>query len=110
MPPSVIYEVNLDIDASIANEYRAWLQEHVAEICALPGFTGARQFEVLDPVAVEGRVSLCVQYALTDTIALDSYLRDHAPRLRADGMARFGGRFTATRRVLGMPQGQQQHG
>lgn len=106
MQPSVIYEVNLDIDASIATEYRIWLREHVAEICALPGFTGAQQFEVLDPVAAEDRVPLCVQYTLTDTAALDSYLRDHAPRLRADGMARFGGKFTATRRVLRTPQGQ----
>lgn len=100
MPPSVIYEVNLDIDANIASEYRAWLREHVAEICALPGFTGAQPFDVLDPAAADGRVQLCVQYALTDAAALETYLRDHAPRLRADGMARFGGKFTATRRVL----------
>lgn len=100
MQPSVIYEVNLDLDAAIAADYRAWLHEHIAEICALPGFTGAQLFDVLEPVADPGRQRLCVQYALGDAEALETYLREHAPRLRADGMARFGGRFTATRRVL----------
>lgn len=96
----VIYEVNIEVDVAAHDDYRTWLGEHVAEILALPGFTGAKVFEVLDPPASAGRVGLCVQYALKDQAALDDYLRDHAPRLRADGMARFGGRFQATRRVL----------
>jgi hypothetical protein len=41
-----------------------------------------------------------VQYRLIDAAALEAYLRDHAPRLRADGVARFGERFRAQRRVL----------
>ena len=32
--------------------------------------------------------------------AFDAYLRDHAPAMRADGVARFGTRFRAERRVL----------
>ena len=37
---------------------------------------------------------------LTGADALQAYLRDHAPRMREDGLARFGGRFRAQRRVL----------
>lgn len=96
----VIYEVNIEVDASAHEEYRVWLRDHVAEILALPGFTGAKVFEVLEPPPSAGRVGLCVQYSLRDQAALDDYLRDHAPRLRADGLARFGDRFQATRRVL----------
>ena len=96
----LVYEVNLDVEAAIAQSYLAWLEAHVGEICALPGFVGARRFEVLDPAPPPGRVHLCVQYRVTDRAALDAYLSDHAPRLRADGQARFGGRFTASRRVL----------
>jgi hypothetical protein len=44
---------------------------------------------------------LCVQYTLVDASALDAYLREHAPRLRADGVARFGDGFRAHRRILG---------
>lgn len=97
---AVIYEVNLDLDAGIADAYRLWLAAHVAEICALPGFLGARVFAVHDPVPGDGRIGLCVHYALRDQDALDAYLRDHAPRLRAEGLQRFGDRFRASRRVL----------
>lgn len=96
----MIYEVNLDLDAAIRAEYLAWLSAHMREICALPGFVGAQCWEVAEPAAEPGRVSLCVQYTLRDAAALDAYLREHAPRLRAEGEARFGGRFRASRRVL----------
>ena len=97
---AVVYEVNLDLDAGIADAYRDWLAVHVTQICALPGFLGARVFAVHDPAPVDGRIALCVQYALRDQDALDVYLREHAPRLRADGINRFGEHFRATRRVL----------
>jgi hypothetical protein len=96
----IVYEVNLEIDAGIAAEYRAWLDAHVAEILALPGFTGARLLEVVEPAAPSTRIGLCVQYTLVDAAALDAYLREHAPRLRADGVARFGDGFRAHRRIL----------
>lgn len=96
----VVYEVNLDVDAGVIGSYRDWLDGHVAQILALPGFVGARVFEVAEPAAAAGRVALCVQYTLVDAAALDAYLRDHAARMRADGLARFGGRFEASRRIL----------
>lgn len=97
---AVVYEVNIDLDAAIRAEYLAWLDAHVAEICALPGFLGARILEVTDPPAADGRASLSVQYRLSGPAALGAYLAEHAPRLRAEGQERFGGRFTASRRVL----------
>jgi len=96
----IIYEVNLDVEAAIAEPYRAWLAEHIAHMLDLPGFTGAQSFEVTDPAPAPGRSVFCVQYQLRDQAALDAYLRDHATRMRADGTARFGERFRASRRVL----------
>ena len=96
----IVYEVDLVLDAGIADEYRTWLTAHVGELLALPGFTGASILEVLEPPATPGEARLCVQYTLRDEAALAAYLRDHAPRLREAGIARFGGRFRASRRVL----------
>ena len=96
----VVYEVNVEVDAAIRVEYLRWLRDHVAEILALPGFTGADVFEVADPAGDAGRLSVCMQYRLVDAAALEVYLREHAPRLRADGIARFGDRMRAHRRVL----------
>jgi len=101
----IVYEVNLAVDGEIAAAYREWLVAHVAQILRLPGFVDARILDVLEadvePLARDGEVALCVQYALRDRASLDGYLREHAPRMRADGDARFAGRFRARRRVLG---------
>ncbi len=95
-----IYEVNLCVDAGIIDAYREWLAAHVAEMLALPGFESARVMQVEEPAAAPGEVALCVQYRLRDRDALARYLAEHAPRMREDGLARFGGRFRATRRIL----------
>jgi hypothetical protein len=96
----VVYEVNLEVDGDVAGAFRAWLRDHVRELLALPGFLGARVFEVRDPVPGDGRAGLCVQYRLRDDAALQAYLRDHAPRMREAGVAKFGSRFRAARRVM----------
>lgn len=100
MTAPVIYEVTLHVRTARQVEYRAWLAAHIEEILALPGFTGAQVHELLEPVAPDGWPGLCVHYRLVDAEALAIYLQDHAPRLRADGLARFGEDFRAQRRVL----------
>lgn len=50
----VIYEVNIEVDAAAHDEYRLWLRDHIAEILALPGFAGAKLFEVLEPPPARG--------------------------------------------------------
>jgi hypothetical protein len=97
---NVVYEVDLEVDADIAPGFRDWLRAHVRELLALPGFLDAAVFDVRDPVPEGGRVGLYVQYRLRDDAALQAYLRDHAPRMREAGVARFGTRFRASRRVI----------
>ncbi|MEL6616792.1 MAG: DUF4286 family protein [Bacteroidota bacterium] len=100
----VIYEVNLAVDREVATAYAAWLAPHIDEILALDGFTSAEWWEVEPdgdaPEASVDRVRWCVQYRLRDRAALQAYFDHHAARLRGDGLARFAGRFEATRRVL----------
>jgi antibiotic biosynthesis monooxygenase (ABM) superfamily enzyme len=96
----IVYEVNLFVQRAIEAEYRAWLDGHVREMVALPGFAGAEVFERREPPAAADELVFCLQYGLDDAAALATYLREHAPRLRAEGIARFGERFRAERRVL----------
>ena len=37
----IVYEVRIVLDPAIADEYRAWLEAHIREILAIPGFSGA---------------------------------------------------------------------
>lgn len=102
----VIYEVNLAVDASIADDYAAWLAPHIEEVLAVDGFTSA-DWWIVEPDGdsrQRDRVHWCVQYHVESRDALATYVRDHAERLRGDGLARFGGRFEASRRVL-VPRG-----
>ena len=92
----IVYEVRIVLDPAIADEYRAWLEAHIREILAIPGFSGA---ELLAEDGDDGRPVWTTRYHLAGRAALERYLREHAPRLRAEGLARFGGRFEATRRV-----------
>lgn len=95
----LLYEVNLSVERVVAGEFRAWLVQHVQEMLELPGFTDARILEVVDAEDAD-RVVFRTHYGMPDQAALDAYLRDHAPRMRAAGVARFGDRFRATRHVL----------
>jgi len=93
----IVYEVRVTVDAAIEQDYRAWLDGHIHEILAIPGFEEA---ELLREEDAGERAVWTIRYHLDSRDALEAYLRDHAPRLRADGQARFGNRFSATRRVL----------
>lgn len=100
MPQYVIYEVAIEADAVIADDYRSWLDAHVREMLTLPGFVGARVYEAIDPPPTAGTHSFCVQYRLLDQAALERYMDQDAPRMRALGIERFGDQARATRRVL----------
>jgi hypothetical protein len=95
---AVIYEVTLHAHIEVADAYLAWLRAHVADMLALPGFERA-ELDALETASTAER-SWCVRYRMRDRAALDDYLRDHAPRMRADGVARFGDSFRAERRIL----------
>jgi len=95
---SVLYEVNLEADAAIEGAFDTWLRDHIADLLQFKGFLSA---EILgDDSQPPGKVRRIVQYRLRDQAALDDYVRDHAPRMRAQGIEKFGDRFSTERRVL----------
>lgn len=93
----VIYEVNLEIDPSIAEAYLRWLKPHIAELLTLDGFESARLFQV---ESNSGTVDYCVHYQLRDRAVFDWYLETHASTMRQDAINRFGDRFRSSRRLL----------
>lgn len=96
----VFYEVNLRIDADIAAEYRAWLAEHIRDMLSVPGFVDAEVLEVIDPATTAESVQISVRYRVHGMAALQDYFEHRAAKMREAGMARFGGRFQAERRIL----------
>jgi len=99
----VVYEVNLVVDAAIADEYERWLAGHIKEMLEVPGFFRARWY-ARNPQDEGGAPSddayWTVQYDVYTREDLNRYFREDAARLRGDAITRFGGRFSASRRVL----------
>ena len=93
----LIYEVNLTIQPDVFDAYCAWLKPHITEIVALPGFLNARLFEHNEEDALK---HLVVQYEVASKPDLQDYFDHHAAAMRDDGIKRFEGQFSATRRVL----------
>jgi hypothetical protein len=71
-------------DAALADEYCEWLVgRHLADVCA----AGAIQAELVRFDGTPPRVEARYQFA--SRAAFEDYERDHAPRLRAEGLALF---------------------
>jgi hypothetical protein len=71
-------------DAALAAEWLRWLEEsHLAEVLA----GGASDAEVIELDGAEKAFE--VRYHFPSREAFEAYERDHAPRLRAEGLRRF---------------------
>lgn len=100
----VIYEVNLKVQNDIIEAYLTWLRAHIVELLKIDGFLSVEIFyrkpqdegEMMD----EQNTYLTVQYKVDSRQSLDNYFKDHAARFREDGIKRFGGKFSASRRIL----------
>ncbi|BCA95223.1 hypothetical protein TUM19329_15840 [Legionella antarctica] len=96
----VIYEVNLSIDHDIYQDYKHWLDEHTQEMLIFPGFLNATVMHQTMGGDADGQKHVTVQYQLESLDDLQNYFSEHAPKMRGDGVKRFEGRFTATRRTF----------
>lgn len=95
----LIYEVTSEVEGVVAEAWLTWIRPHAQAVVEVGGFTGWRIEERVDGTD-PARRTFVVRYQVPDAGALDAYLRDHAPALRADAEQHFGGRFRASRRVL----------
>lgn len=81
------YVVRIDFDdPATRDDMLAWLRErHIRDVLA----AGAQDAELL---IIDGALALEVRYRFASREAFAAYERDHAPRLRADGITFLAGR------------------
>ncbi len=96
---TVLYEVDYQAEAAIEGPFDTWLRDHTADVLQFDGFLSAELLDD-DTAAPAGQIRRLVQYRLRNRAALETYLREHAPRMRAQGVEKFGERYSAQRRVL----------
>lgn len=85
----VAYTVTAEFASpELVERYVAWLSGgHVKAVCD----GGATSAEVVRIDAASGEPpTVCVRYQFPDRRTLEAYFAEHAPRLRAEGLALFG--------------------
>lgn len=99
----LIYEVNLSVNQEVANDFKKWLSIHIPEVVKVGQFESAEWFSRRsedEGSQTTDQVLWTIQYRVKDRKTLETYLEKQAPRLRQEGLDRFGNQFKATRRIL----------
>ena len=95
----ILYNVTSALDATIADEWVAFMRDvHMPEVVATGCFIKSQFLRLLDEE--EGGITYAAQYYAISLEQLEAYQEHFAPALRADMDQRFGGRFAAFRTVL----------
>jgi len=81
---AILYEVKAEIeDSAMAEAWAAWmLDKHISDVVSAGASLGRL-------VRWDASTTITAQYEFPSRHAYESYLRDHAPRLRAEGLRRF---------------------
>ncbi len=95
----IIYNVTINIDHSVHNNWLQWMQnKHINDVLATGLFKNARFVKVL--VAEDEGATYSVQFFSDSKEKLNDYYKNHAPKLRQEGLELFGDKMLAFRTEL----------
>ena len=95
----ILYEVNLSISLDIFDDYLTWLEKHIKIMLRFSGFKKAILLKDIRTVQSENG-HITVQYLVDNIESLNNYLDNHSQQMRDDGLRRFQGKFSASRKVF----------
>ncbi|MDC6366133.1 MULTISPECIES: DUF4286 family protein [Flavobacteriaceae] len=96
----LIYNVTINIDESVHDEWLSWMRDkHVPDMLSTGKFSHAKMTKVLVEEDMGG-ITYSVQYTTQDRRTLESYYKEDADRLRAEGQKLFPNKFVAFRTEL----------
>ena len=80
----IIYNVTINIDDSIHDEWLLWIKQHIPQVLGTGKFEKATLTKVLVEDDIEGH-TYSVQYRSYSREALDAYYRDDAENMKTEG-------------------------
>ena len=95
----IIYNVTLNIENSIHDEWLVWIKQHIPKVLATGLFLKATFTKVLVEESIEG-LTYSIQYLAHSKEALESYHKLHAAEIQAEGLQKFGDKMLAFRTEL----------
>lgn len=95
----IIYNVTVNIDNSVHEEWLEWMKsKHIPDVVGTGCFTEGNIFRIL--VNEESGISYSVQYSATSMDDVNRYLKEHAEALRNDALRLYKDKFVAFRTLL----------
>lgn len=94
-----IYNITINIDESAHDSWLNWIQNHIQDVLDTGKFISAKLTQVLVEEEMGG-ITYSIQYLANSREDLDSYYKEDAERLRADGLKLFADKMVAFRTEL----------
>jgi hypothetical protein len=99
----VIYNVTVNIDHDVKDEWLKWMkEEHIPDVLKTGLFNEAKLSKIL--AESEGGESFSIQYLLDNMANYETYLKDHAPKLQAEHHKKWGNKAMAFRTLLNVEE------
>jgi len=94
-----IYNVTINIENSIHNEWLTWMETHIIKVLDTGKFTSGKLTEVLVEEEMGGK-TYSVQYAANSREDLDHYYKYEADKLQRESLKKFGDKMVTFRTEL----------
>ncbi len=95
----ILYNVTVNIDATIQKEWLAWMTEvHIPEVMATGCFTENKVCRIL--AEEQGGMAYSIQYFAPDMSTYIKYQTEFAPALQEEHAKKYNGKFGAFRTLL----------
>lgn len=94
-----IYNITINIDESVHEEWLTWIKNHIPDVLATGRFLSAKLTQVLVEEEMGG-ATYSIQYTAKTREDLDDYYKYDADKLRTDGLKKFGDKMLAFRTEL----------
>ena len=94
-----IYNVTINIDDSVHNEWLTWMETHILDVLNTGKFISAKFTEVLVEEEMGGK-TYSVQYTANTKEDLEDYYKEDADKLRVEGLKKFADKMLAFRTEL----------
>ena len=95
----IIYNVTVNIEESIHDEWLEWIKNHIPQVLATGKFIDARLTKVLVEEEMGG-TTYAIQYKAKSREALESYYLNDAADLKQEGFIKFADKMLAFRTEL----------
>ena len=95
----ILYNVTVSVDGTIEKEWLKWMREtHIPDVMATKLFVDHKIFKLLNEV--DGGTTYAIQYFALDLTDINTYNREHAPRLQQEHLERYQAKAIAFRTLL----------